>query len=97
MFQEEVTVKPVPRSQRQERTDQALSFLGQRGISEPVAKKYGCYQVSRYFTGSGREEPAVAFPVLYKGAEASVKYRAVSGKHFAASGSPPVLFRPEPA
>ena len=92
MFQEEVTVKPAPRSQRADKTDLALHFMSQRGISEQVFKKYGCYQVNRYFTGSGREEPAVAFPVIYKGNEASVKYRAVSGKLFAASGSPPVLF-----
>lgn len=88
---QEVT-RPVPRSPRAPQVDQAIQFLNRRGISEATAKRYGVYQVSRYFTGSGREEPAVAFPVMYKGAEASVKYRATTGKHFAGAGSPPVLF-----
>lgn len=93
MFQEpEMDQKPVKKSERQPKTDEALAYMKGRGISEDVCRRYGLYQVTRFFTGTGREEPAVAFPVMYKGQESSVKYRAVSGKHFAAAGSPPVLF-----
>lgn len=83
---------PMVRVQRDEDMTQALAYLSGRKISEGTAASYRCYQAKKFFTGSGREEVAVAFPTFFKGQEKSVKYRAVSDKMFTSAGAPPVLF-----
>lgn len=84
-------IQPV-RVVRDETDQQASNYIQSRGISKRVYDFYGCYQARRFFSGSGQEETAVAFPIAYKGQERSVKFRSVSGKNFSSVGSPPVFF-----
>lgn len=81
--------KPVDKPQQ---PDTMIEWFKNRGISEATVRKVGVYKDTQWFPQSGKEEPCIAFPYMWKEELRNVKYR-TKDKQFRQEKNPePVLF-----
>lgn len=85
-------VVPMRAFETQPLTEEAISYLSERGISEEIAKLCGVVSGTKFFRKASREQDAVGFVYRWKDRDYAAKWRAIEGKDFTQDGAAQTLY-----